>query len=127
LVLVGVLSVLLSILVPYLLALPGSVWIGPLCISACVGLAMILTLVHEGYLSVRTGIEYEYRCTEYEYEDIQAVEPSPALTEPGVAMPSFVCFLVLVLVLSEAAQADKRYSYSTAFNIAIHCITPQQK
>lgn len=52
----GAFCVLLSVLVPYLFGLSGAVWIGALSICRYLGVAMILSLVYEGYLSVQTGI-----------------------------------------------------------------------
>lgn len=48
-------SVLLSVLVPYLLGLPG-IWVAALDICRYVGIVIILNLGFEGYLSVQTRI-----------------------------------------------------------------------
>jgi hypothetical protein len=48
-------SVLLSVLVPYLLGLPG-IWVDALGICPYVAIVIILNLGYEGYLSVQTGI-----------------------------------------------------------------------
>jgi len=53
---VGAFCVLLSVLMPYLSGLAGFVWVNALAIIPFLGIVMILNLVYEGYLSIRTGI-----------------------------------------------------------------------
>ena len=49
------------------------------------------------------------------------------ISEAPLPSALFVLLFVLVLVLSESAQADERYSYSTSFSIASQLIDPQQR